>query len=146
MMSDRLNVTFADFNSKELPLQSALCAFDCAQILAEWVSTVQQRVGRYIGILGKDVIDLSQAPACMFLEEDDTRLLEKLKEILANAEAKLDGKVSFDSMATLNDDGRELESSGYGSKILSVQARMLEKEAVWPGEQCLFLANNNVFD
>ena len=138
MMSDRLNVTFADFNSKELPLQSALCAFDCAQILAEWVSTIQQRVGRYVGILGRDVIDLSQAPASMFLEDDDCKLLEKIKEILANAEAKMNTSINIDPMDTIiPTETSDLESSGYGSKILSVHARMFEREAVWPGE-CQF--------
>ncbi|KAG8530458.1 uncharacterized protein KY384_004960 [Bacidia gigantensis] len=133
MMSDRLNVTFADYNSRELPLHSALCAFDCAQILAEWISTVQQRVGRYIGILGRDVIDLSQAPACMFLEDDDCKLLEKVKEIIDNANAKLSSGISMIANPNMtNDSIIELENCGYGSKILSMHARMFEREAVWP--------------
>ena len=135
MMSDRLSVTFADYNSRELPLQSALCAFDCAQILAEWVSTVQQRVGRYVGILGKDDIDYSQAPACMFLEEDDCKLLEKTSEIVKNAETKLGDVVSLDTMIAMAEtNGPDLENSGYGSKILSVHARMFEREATWPSK------------
>ncbi len=130
-MSDRLNVTFADFNSRELPLQSALCAFDCAQILAEWVSTVQQRVGRYLGVLGRDEIDYSQAPGCIFLEEDDAKLLEKIREILNNAKIKLG--VNVDTMASLvTTNGLNLEDCGYGSKILLLHARMFEKESVWP--------------
>ena len=131
-MSDQLNVTFADFNSRELPLQSALCAFDCAQILAEWVSTVQQRVGRYLGVLGRDEIDYSQAPACMFLEEDDCKLLEKISEILNHAQGKLAGNASIDTMAAISArDGPSMEESGYGSKILLVHAQMFEKEATW---------------
>ena len=136
MMSDRLGVTFADFNSRELPLQSALCAFDCAQILAEWVSTIQQRVGRYLGLIGKDHMDLRQAPACMLLDEDDCKLLEKVQEILANAEMKLSKSVRpSHADAPTASDIPELEQSGYGSKILSIHARMFEREAVWPGKQ-----------
>ena len=136
MMSDRLNVTFADFNSRELPLQSALCAFDCAQILAEWVSTLQQRVGPYVGILGKDEIDYNQAPACMILEEDDCKLLEKTREILNSAEIKLGNSVALDTMTDVADFNKhEFEHSGYGSKILAIHARMFEKEATWPSKR-----------
>ncbi|KAL9635210.1 MAG: hypothetical protein Q9164_003605 [Protoblastenia rupestris] len=134
-MSDHLNVTFADYNSRELPLQSALCAFDCAQILAEWVSTLQQRVGCYLGILGRDEIDYGQAPSCMFLEDDDCKLLEKIHEILNHSQGKLAGSVSIDTMAAMAaTDGPGMEDSGYGSKILLVHAQMFEKEATWPRE------------
>ncbi|KAL9130448.1 MAG: hypothetical protein Q9217_001371 [Psora testacea] len=133
-MSDQLNVTFADYNSRELPLQSALCAFDCAQILAEWVSTIQQRVGRYLGVLGRDQLDYGKPPACMFLEEDDCRLLDKINEILANSQGKLAGSASIDTMAAMaTPDCPNMEDSGFGSKILLVHARMFEKEATWPG-------------
>ena len=135
MMCDRLNVTFADYNSRELPLQSALCAFDCAQILAEWVSTVQQRVGTFIGVLDQDGVDLAEDQMRAVLEEDDLKLLDKIKEILSNAEHKMTGKPSFDAQSTMTDsDTMDLDNSGYGCKILSLHAQMFEREAVWPGE------------
>ena len=145
-MSDKLGVTFADFSSRELPLQSALCAFDCAQVLAEWVSTLQQRVGRYLGVLGRDEIDVNQVPAIMLLEDEDFALLDKINEVLTNAEIKLAGSGDLDSMATLaatNDPN--MEGCGYGSKILLVHARMFEKAAVWPGKSiCIPFLDTNI--
>ncbi|RDL39543.1 uncharacterized protein BP5553_03883 [Venustampulla echinocandica] len=134
-MSDKLGVTFADFTSRELPLQSAMCAFDCAQVLAEWVATVQERVGRYLGILGKDEIDLGQVPGIMLLEEEDCKLLNKIQEVLNSAEIKMNYELAgMNAVAQINaaqklpgaDDG------GYGSQILRVTAYMLDKAAVWP--------------
>ena len=145
MMSDRLNVTFADFNSRELPLQSALCAFDCAQILAEWISTLQQRVGPYIGILGKDRIDYNQTPACIILEEDDYKLLEKTSEILNSAEIKLSNVAGLDTITDGADINKsDLEDGGYGSKLLAVHARMFEREATWPSKRFNLPAANRM--
>ncbi|KAH6603642.1 zinc finger adr1 [Trichoderma cornu-damae] len=130
-MSDKLGVTFADLTSRELPLQSAMCAFDCAQVLAEWVATLQDRVGRYLGILGQDPLDVTQMPAIMLLEEEDIKLLDKIQEVLSSAEMK----ISLDLLGSLNaadaaspDDGQ----GGYATKILRVTSQMLDKAAVWP--------------
>ena len=133
-MSDKLGVTFADHSSRELPVQSALCAFDCAQVLAEWVSSLQQRVGRYLGILGKDEIDYTQVPAIMLLEEDDCKLLDKIHGIITNAEMKLadSGSMGLSPMAAAS--GPFMEDCGYGGKILLIHARMFERAAVWPGK------------
>jgi hypothetical protein len=134
-MSDKLGVTFADFTSRELPLQSAMCAFDCAQVLAEWVATVQERVGRYLGILGKDDIDLSQVPGIMLLEEEDCKLLSKIQEVLNSAEIKMNYELAGMGAVAMNAAAQRLpggDSSGYGSKILRVTAYMLDKAAVWP--------------
>jgi hypothetical protein len=136
-MSDKLGVTFADFTSRELPLQSAMCAFDCAQVLAEWVATVQERVGRYLGILGKDEIDLSQVPGIMLLEEEDCKLLNKIQEVLNSAEIKMNYELAgMGAVAQMNAAQRLPvgENSDYGSKILKVTAYMLDKAAVWPGK------------
>lgn len=136
-MSDKLGVTFADFTSRELPLQSAMCAFDCAQVLAEWVATVQERVGRYLGILGKDDIDLSQVPGIMLLEEEDCKLLSKIQEVLHSAEIKMNFELAgMGSMAAMTAAQRLPvgDNSGYGAKILRVTAYMLDKAAVWPGK------------
>ena len=128
IMANKLGVTFADFSSRELPLQSALCAFDCAQVLAEWVSTVQERVGRYVGILGRDDINLLEVPSIMLLGDKDVEILEKINEVLTSAEMKL-----ADSGTMVNTMYPNMEDCGYGSKILLVHARMFEKAAVWPG-------------
>lgn len=135
-MADKLGVTFADFNSRELPLQSAMCAFDCAQVLAEWVSTVQQRVGRYLGIIGKDEIDFGQVPGIMLLDDEDCKLLRQIEEVLGSAEVKLgdSGNMSATAALTATTGTPNIDDCGYGSKILMVTARMLENAAVWPGK------------
>jgi hypothetical protein len=139
-MSDKLGVTFADFTSRELPLQSAMCAFDCAQVLAEWIATVQERVGRYLGTLGKDDIDLSQVPGIMLLEEEDCKLLTKIQEVLNSAEIKMNYELAgMGTMAQMNATNRlPAENYGYGAKILRVTAYMLDKAAVWPGKFLIF--------
>ncbi|KAK8117952.1 uncharacterized protein PG998_006233 [Apiospora kogelbergensis] len=129
-MADKLGVTLADFTSRELPMQSAMCAFDCAQVLAEWVATLQDRVGRYLGIIGQDEVDLSQVPAIMLLEDEDVKLLSKIQEVLASAEMKVNldlvsGNVSS-GMVQMDD------HNGYAAKILRLTAYMLDKSAVWP--------------
>ncbi|KAL9105377.1 MAG: hypothetical protein Q9227_009433 [Pyrenula ochraceoflavens] len=126
--SDRMGLTFADYTSRELPLQCAMCAFDCAQVLAEWVTTVQERTGRYIGIIGKDDIDFTQVPGMLLLEDEDNRLLEKISEFLRNAEAKMAGSAEGQNVV-LTGVGSE---GGFGSKILRVTAHMLERSVVWP--------------
>lgn len=136
-MSDKLGVTFADFTSRELPIQSAMCAFDCAQVLAEWVSTLQERVGRYLGILGKDDIDYGQVPGIMLLEDEDCKLLEKITEVLNSAEVKMTYEIGgLGAMAALTamNGSPSVHDCGYGSKILLVTAYMLDKAAVWPGK------------
>ncbi|KAI5457637.1 fungal-specific transcription factor domain-containing protein [Mariannaea sp. PMI_226] len=128
-MSDKLGVTFADFTSRELPLQSALCAFDCAQVLAEWIATLQDRVGRYLGILGQDQVDLAQVPAIMLLEEEDVKLLDKVQEVLTSAEMKMTMELANGGIEpSINMNGH----SGYAAKLLRVTAFMLDKAAVWP--------------
>ncbi|ROT38260.1 DNA binding regulatory protein AmdX [Sodiomyces alkalinus F11] len=127
-MADKLGVTFAEFSSKELPLQSAMCAFDCAQVLAEWVATLQDRVGRYLGILGQDDVDLTQVPAIMLLEEEDVKLLSKVQDVLANADIKINVEVVSGTMAAVQMD----DHNGYAARILRVTACLLEKAAVWP--------------
>lgn len=131
-MSDKLGVTFADFTSRELPLQSAMCAFDCAQVLAEWVATVQERVGRYLGILGKDDIDFGQVPGIMLLEEEDCKLLTKVQEVLNSAEIKMNYELA--SVGAVPQRIPGADNCGYGGKILKVTAYMLDRAAIWPGE------------
>ena len=127
IMANKLGVTFADYSSRELPLQSALCAFDCAQVLAEWVTTVQERVGPYLGILGRDEIDYTEVPGIMLMKDKDLEILEKINEVLTSAEMKL-----ADSGALSDNNNLYIEDCGFGSKILLVHACMFEKASVWP--------------
>lgn len=123
-MSDELGLTFADHTSRELPMQSALCTFDCAQVLAEWVTTVQERVGKYVGLIGRDEIDMMQVPGILLLEDEDRKLLDKIDQVLTSAEQKVNS-------------GADLNSSregGYGSRILYLTAHLLDRAAVWPGK------------
>jgi hypothetical protein len=130
-MSDKLGVTFADFTSRELPLQSAMCAFDCAQVLAEWIATLQDRVGCYLGILGQDQVNLSEVPAIMLLEEEDVKLLGKVQEVLSSAEMKM----NMELVNGMNGQEANLDlggHNGYAAKLLRITALMLDKAAVWP--------------
>ena len=136
-MSDKLDVTFADHTSRELPLQSAMCAFDCAQVLAEWVATLQDRVGGYVGILGHDDVDYTQVPAIMLLEEEDVKLLKRVEELLTSVEMKLKLDAAGDDLGTGNSISSESLLSldghnGYAAKILRFTAYCLKKAAVWP--------------
>jgi hypothetical protein len=132
-MADKLGATYAEFTARELPNSSALCTFDCAQVLAEWVATVQDRVGRFLGVLGKDEIDYSAVPAIMLLEEEDVKLLQKIADILHNADMKLAYDISSNALPMLGGLSN-LGHCGYGTKLLMVTAYMLSKAAVWPGK------------
>ncbi|KAJ5525291.1 Zinc finger C2H2 [Penicillium frequentans] len=134
-MSDRLGNTFAEFTSRELPIQCAMCVFDCSQVLAEWITTVQERVGPYLGILGQDDLDLTQVPGVMLLEDEDCKLVDKIKEILNNVETKMQRQVqNNNSMSALSVMQRlpSVVEGGYGCKILIATASLLDRAAVWP--------------
>lgn len=132
-MADKLGSTYAEFTGRELPNSSAMCTFDCAQILAEWVATVQDRVGRFLGVLGKDEIDYTTVPAIMLLEEEDIKLLQKVADILHAADMKLAYDITSSSIPILGSLSN-LSHCGYGTKLLILTAYMLAKSAVWPGE------------
>ncbi|KAJ5674516.1 uncharacterized protein N7477_004450 [Penicillium maclennaniae] len=137
-MSDRLGNTFADFSSRELPLQCAMCSFDCSQVLAEWITTVQERVGPYLGILGRDDVDLTQVPAVMLLEDEDCKLIDKIKEILSSIESKMQRTVQIsNSMSALSVMKRlpSVVEGGYGYRaavwpVTKLMARSLEAQAM----------------
>ncbi|EED22853.1 C2H2 transcription factor (AmdX), putative [Talaromyces stipitatus ATCC 10500] len=134
-MSDRLGNTFAEWTSRELPLQCAMCSFDCAQVLAEWIATVQERVGPYMGVLGRDEVDFSQVPGIMLLEEEDCKLIDKIKEILGSSEAKLQREAQNAGSSPAFNILQRLPSAiegGYGSKVLMTTAYLLDRAAVWP--------------
>lgn len=138
------NLTYADITAHELPVQSAMCFFDCCQVLAEWACTVQERVGSFLGVLGRDQVDYTQVPAIMMLETEDVDLLRKIDAICENLEAKRfqqENLLAMDiqhlnpaaSVSGLHNNGN-LGACGYGSKILRITAMMLEKAIVWPGK------------
>lgn len=138
------NLTYADATAHELPIQSAMCFFDCCQVLAEWACTVQERVGRYLGVLGRDQIDLSGVPAIMLLEGEDVELLRKIESICESLELKryqAENLLAMD-LQQLNPSAPmhavhnnvNLSACGYGSKTLRITAMMLEKAIVWPGK------------
>ncbi|KAL2131183.1 hypothetical protein VTI74DRAFT_5431 [Chaetomium olivicolor] len=135
--SDKLGVTFANLTSRELPLQANLCVFDCAQVLAEWVATLQDRVGPYLGILGHNNIDLTQVPAIMLLEDEDVKLLGKIDEVIRGAELKMNMDMAQPGGGTGAGSGvdgrlRTDDGGGYAAKLLRVTAYMFDKAAVWP--------------
>lgn len=125
-MSDKLGLSFAEHTSRELPTQSAMCAFDCAQVLAEWVATVQERVGKYIGVIGRDEMNLMEVPGILLLEDEDRKLIQKIDEILTSAELKLESRGGYDLAVA--------REGGHGSRILVLTAYLLERDAVWPGK------------
>ncbi|KJX98092.1 DNA binding regulatory protein AmdX [Zymoseptoria brevis] len=137
------NLTYADPTAHELPIQSAICFLDCVQVLAEWCVTVQERVGRYLGVLGRDQIDYTQVPAIMLLETEDAELLRKIEQICTRLEDKRMQQENLLAMDIGNfnpgaaaiasaQSNIDLSSSGVGSKILRVTAMMLEKAVIWP--------------
>jgi hypothetical protein len=131
-MADKLGATYAEFTARELPNSSALCTLDCAQVLAEWVAAVQDRVGCFVGILGKDDIDFAAVPACLLLEDEDVKLLQKTADILHSAELKLAYDISSNAMPIIGGLS-SLSHCGFGTKLLKITAYMLRKAAVWPG-------------
>jgi hypothetical protein len=140
------NLTYADMSAHELPIQSAMCFFDCTQVLAEWACTVQERVGSFLGVLGRNPIDYSQVPAIMLLESEDVELFRKIERICDSLEAKRfqqDNLLQMDlqqmnpgmamSPSSTLPSGVNLNACGYGSRMLRVVALMLEKAVIWPG-------------
>ena len=135
-MSDQLGNTFAEFTCRDLPIQCAMCLFDCAQVLAEWITTVQERVGPHLGVLGRDDVDLTQVPGIMLLEDEDGKLVDKIKEILSSVETKLQREAqNSTSMSALSVLQRlpSVVEGGYGCKILIATASLLDRAGVWPG-------------
>ena len=136
-VSSKLGVTFADLTSRELPLPSTMCAFDCAQVLAEWVATLQDRVGKYLGILGQDEVELTQVPAIMLLEDEDVKLLGKIQEIIHSAQMKMNLEMTsggHGGMGGLEARHQMDDRAGFAAKLLRVTAYMFDKAAVWPGK------------
>jgi len=131
VMSSQMSATLNEYTSRELPIGAAMCAFDCAQVLAEWIANVQDRLGKRIrAIIGRDQIDLSRNPAFLELEEEDLILLGKIKEILMLAGSKIS--------ADLRSKGQNpeevlapMETGGCGFSLLMVAAYMLGRAPVW---------------
>jgi len=137
------NLTYADQSAHELPIQSAVGFLACVQVLSEWVSAVQERVGPQLGMLGRDAIDFSQMPAIALLEAEDLDLLHKMDDICHRLEQKRLAQENllavemnnFNPSSTGINPGRnKVDLSRYGSagKLTRVIAMMLEKAVIWP--------------
>lgn len=123
--ADRFGGAFVEKVSRDLPMQSILCACDCAQVLSEWVTTLQERVGCHIGIIGKHPIELREIPAVLMLDEEDRTLLERIQELLANGEQRADNPAAL----------RQARFGGFGGSILVLTSQAMARAAIWPGKQ-----------
>ncbi|KAF4119781.1 Fungal specific transcription factor domain [Geosmithia morbida] len=130
-MADRMGLVFSEQTVQKLPLQAVMCAFDCAQVLGEWVATLQDRVGSYLGVLGQDNVDYTQVPAILLLEEEDVKLLNKVEELLMSAETKMKLNMAGTNGSDASMSGGD-GHSGLAARILRVTAYSLDKAAVWP--------------
>jgi hypothetical protein len=121
-----------------MPISSAMCAFDSAQVLAEWVAAVQDRAGRYLGVLGTDDIDLESIPGLMWVEKEDVDLLGEIGQIIGSARMKMaldqHGMHAMPPLNPANGAAGLTNCGGYASQILMVTAYMLENGAVWPSK------------
>lgn len=115
---------------RELPLQSSLCTFDCAQVLAEWIATVQTRVAPFMGLMTVVNCELESLEALMILETEDRKLLGKVRDMLSAAESKI---------SQPRTDHPFVLGSGLGPTVLRVSAYLLEQAVVWPGRFFFFL-------
>ncbi|KAK6499732.1 hypothetical protein TWF481_010089 [Arthrobotrys musiformis] len=121
-MSEKSGLSSPDFLARELPMQSLMCAFDCAQVLAEWVNAVQERVRPFMGKFGDAECDLMSIEALMMLENEDRVLLGRVIDILKKSHEKM--VFEWDSIVGGNDE--------VSVSILRVSAHLLEKASVWP--------------
>ena len=106
-----------------------MCTFECAQVLAEWVATLQDRVGPYLGIIGQDDVDLTQVPAIMLLEDEDVRLQGKVQEFLTTMESKVNPDAAGGGADVRF---RTDEYTGYATRVLQLASSALTKAGVWP--------------
>jgi len=132
------NDVYGPFASPDSPyrdpfIQVHLCTLDCAQVLAEWVATVQERVGPYMGILGSEECNLESLEGMMMLDTDDRKLLMRVMELARGTEVKL--SVEWNMNASRGQQQRSISipaDGSLGSKILRVHACLLEKVVIWP--------------
>lgn len=117
---------------RDLPIQAHLCTLDCAQVLAEWVATVQERVGPYMGILGSEESNLESLEGMMMLDQDDRGLLMRVMELARGTEMKLIGDWLNPTRGQQQRNINIPTDCGLGSKLLRVHACLLEKVVIWP--------------
>lgn len=142
VMSIQMGRTSLHCDSRELPIQAATSFYDAAQILAEWVSTVQERVGQYLGVLGTGYGDFAQIPVG-FLDEEDCRLLEKVQSLVGTLEGRV-AHYGFTNNSLPNlmaNDLPGMDGCDFGSKLLAMTAFLLKMAPVWPGESSFYIAS-----
>lgn len=123
--ADYFGTSFFDGVARDLPVQSILCACDSAQVLSEWIATLQERVGRYIGVLGRDDIDLNDVPAVIMLDEEDRKLVVRVAEFVTNSEQRFEQLVLQEA------------NKSYGCRVLLLISMIMSQNAVWPGKVSL---------
>jgi hypothetical protein len=138
---DGLGNSFSEYTSRGLPIQCAMCTFECAQVLGEWIATVQERVGPYLGILVEDVSGFRQIQGDLLLDDEDCKLIAKIEEILSHVEDRMKCDVPTPSPTSgvnpLNCSPSVIEG-GLGTKLLFCAAYLLDSAAVWPGKILFF--------
>jgi transcription factor-like protein len=118
-MADKLGATYAHFTSRELPMQAAMCTYDCTQVVAEWIATMQDRIGPVLGcVLGSSGDGVGQAREVGLVEDADVELFEKVREVVGSYEVKMGAEVGD-------------EDGGMGNRLLMLTACLLDKAAVW---------------
>lgn len=120
--ADYFGSSFFDGIARDLPVQSILCACDSAQVLSEWIATLQERVGRYIGILGRDDVDLNDVPAVIMLDDEDRKLLVRVADFVTNSEQRFEQLVLQEA------------NKSYGCRVLLLISMIMSQNAVWPGK------------
>jgi hypothetical protein len=95
--------------------------------LAQWIVTVQNRVAPFTGLMTLEHCDLDGLESLMILENEDRKLLCKVRDMLRTAESKV-------SMERPRTDHPFVFGSGLGPTVLRVSAYLLEQAVVWPGK------------
>lgn len=136
-------LTFADASSHELPLQAAMSIFDCSQVLAEWAAALQDRVGRYTGVLGRSGTDFGAMSPSVLLDQEGLDLLHKISLIsdMLGDKINMPASIFAASMGSLDLsalapplDMQVIKENCLGSRLLQIVACMLERAAIWPSK------------
>ena len=110
-------------SSLELPFQSAICVYECAQVVTEWIGALQDCVGPQVGLINAKDHSSTISPFDNLVEEEDRKLLDNIWHLVEKGESR----IPFPSFSG------HLEVPYLGSRVLNLMASQLEKAAVWQG-------------